>query len=302
MKKRTRNLSSERSKSSIAHYTMLAPFLILFILFTVIPVITAMVLSFTDFNMMQMPSFVGLDNYMRMLFEDDVFMIALKNTLVLALVTGPIGYILSFVVAWLVNEFRRRTRMIFTFFIYLPALGGNAFLIWQYIFSQDSRGLLNDVLLKLGILSDPIGWLTNPAYNLTICAVVIIWQSFGAGFLSFISGLQSLDRTYFEAAAIDGLKNRWQELYYVTFPQMKEFLLFGAVMSISSAFSVGGINRALTGMPSTRYSTHTILLYISDYANIRYEMGFASAAAVLLFFMMLVSWSLTKKALNKVSV
>ena len=296
--KKTASLRSQNTRSYLSHYAMMSPFLLAFLTFTILPILAAIFLSFTDFNMVQMPSIVGLDNYIRLLFEDDVYMIALKNTLILAMVTGPIGYILSFVVAWLINELGHRLRVLFTFFMYTPALCGGAVTIWTYIFSADSQGFLNDILLKLGIISDPISWLTNADYNLVIVMIITIWGSFGTGFLSFVSGLQSLDRAYFEAAAIDGLRNRWQELYYVTFPQMKAFLLFGAVQSVSSAFSIAP---TITGNPSTNYSTHTLVLHITDHAQTRYEMGYASAAAVVLFILMMAAWVGTKKLLSKVS-
>ncbi len=297
-KKKTSSLKSQARQSYLIHYVMMSPFLIAFLTFTILPILASIVLSFTDFNMVQMPSFVGIDNYIRLLFEDDVYMISLKNTLIMSMVVGPVGYILSFVVAWLINELGYRLRIMYTFFMYTPALCGGAATIWTYIFSADSRGFLNDMLLKLGIISDPIQWLTSSKYTMTVAIVVAIWGSFGTGFLSFVSGLQSLDRAYFEAAAIDGLRNRWQELYYVTFPQMKEFLLFGAVQSVSSAFSIAP---TITGNPSTNYSTHTLVLHISDHANTRYEMGYASAAAVVLFLLMLGAWRLTNKLLSKVS-
>lgn len=297
-KKKTASLSAQARQSYLAHYAMLSPFLIAFITFTILPILASVVLSFTNFNMVQFPGFVGVENYIRLLFEDDVYMISLKNTLIMALIVGPVGYILSFVVAWLINELGYRLRVMYTFFMYTPALCGGAATIWAYIFSSDSKGFLNDLLLKLGIIADPIQWLTNSSYTMTVAIVVAIWGSFGTGFLSFVSGLQSLDRTFFEAAAIDGLRNRWQELYYVTFPQMKEFLLFGAVQSISSAFSIAP---TITGNPSTNYSTHTLVLHIQDHANIRYEMGYASAAAVVLFLLMFMSWKLINKLLSKVS-
>lgn len=292
------SLKKQARQSYVIHYIMMSPFLLAFILFTILPILASVVLSFTDFNMVQIPNFTGIDNYIRLLFEDDVYMISLKNTLIMALVVGPVGYILSFVVAWLINELGYRLRVMYTFFMYTPALCGGAATIWTYIFSSDSKGFLNDFLQKLGLINDPIQWLTNSKYTMTVAMVVAIWGSFGTGFLSFVSGLQSLDRTYFEAAAIDGLRNRWQELYFVTFPQMKEFLLFGAVQSVSSAFSIAP---TITGNPSTNYSTHTLVLHISDHANVRYEMGYASAAAVVLFLLMLVAWRLTNKLLSKVS-
>lgn len=280
---------------------LLAPYLLFFFVFTILPVISSIVLSFTDFNMVTINNFVGFDNYIRMFLEDDIFTIALKNTLIYALVSGPVGFILSFVIAWFINELSRGLRTVVTFVVYSPALVGNIFFIWLYIFSSDSRGFLNDALMKLGIITDPIEWLSNTKYAFGIVMIVIIWMSFGTGFLSFVAGLKGLDKTYYEAAAIDGLKNRWQELYYVTFPQMGPQLMFGAVMSISGAFAVGSVNQALTGSPSTDYCTHTILLHMTDYATTRFEMGYASAIAVVLFAMMLLFYVIVHKVLSKFS-
>lgn len=294
--KKSKPLSNQRP-----FIVLLAPYLIFFFVFTVIPVISSIILSFTDFNMVSVNNIVGFDNYIRMFFEDDIFTIALKNTLIYALVSGPVGFILSFVIAWFINEQNRFVRTIVTFIVYSPALAGNIFFIWLYIFSSDSRGFLNDLLLKLGLISDPVEWLSNTEYSFTIVMIVIIWMSFGTGFLSFVSGLKVLNRSYFEAAAIDGLKNRWQELYYVTFPQMGPQLMFGAVMSISGAFAVGSVNQALTGMPSTDYCTHTILLHMTDYATTRFEMGYASAIAVVLFIMMLLFYVIVHKIVSKFS-
>lgn len=294
-----RKYTKQDLKNMIPYYVLLAPFLILYIVFMIIPVVSSMVLSFTDFNMIAAPHFTGIKNYIRLFTDDTVFMISLKNTLIFAIITGPIGYILSFVAAWLINENKKSVRSILTLFVYSPALAGNVFYIWLYIFSSDSRGLLNNTLLNIGLINDPIKWLTDANYNSAICIIVSLWLSFGTGFLSFIAGLQSLDRSFFEAAAIDGLKNRWQELFYVTFPQMGPQLLFGAVMSISSAFAVGSVNAALTGNPSTNYSTHTILLHMIDYGSVRFEMGYASAIAVFLFLIMLLTWFAINKVLSR---
>lgn len=280
-------------------YVMLTPFLLSFIIFMIIPVLASVVLSFTDFNLLQTPNFVGFDNYMRLLLNDDVFIIALKNTIVFAVLIGPIGYIASFVVAWFINELGPKMRSLVTLIMYAPALVGNAYIIWSYIFASDSRGLLNSIIKSLGISDAPILWTTDPKYNFTVCVIVSIWMSFGTGFLSFVASFKTLDPSFFEAAAIDGLKNRWQELFYVTFPQMGPQLLFGAVMSISSAFGVGAIPAALTGNPSTNYSTHTLLLHISDYGTIRFEMGYASAIAVVLFVIMVITLKVINRFLSK---
>lgn len=278
---------------------LVAPFTIFFVVFTVIPILSALALSFTDYNLLQINNFVGFKNYTRLLLDDSVFLIAFKNTMIQALITGPIGFILSFVIAWLINELGRTTRSIVTLIVYSPALAGNIFFIWQYIFSSDSRGFINNILIQLGVIKDPIYWLTDEKYNFIIVMIVSVWMGFGTGFLSFVAGFKSLDKSFFEAAAVDGLKNRWQELYYVTFPQMGPQLMFGAVMQISASFSAGAVCMALCGNPSTDYATSTIISHISDYGTTRYEMGYASAMATLLFVVMILTNNLISKILRK---
>lgn len=257
-----------------------------------------MVLSFFYFNMTTAPTFVGFDNYIRLFFDDNVFLIALRNTAIFAMITGPLSYILSFTVAWLINEFNRTVRTILTLVFYLPSLAGNVYFVWTYIFSGDSYGFLNSVLMKLG-MSDPIQWLTDTKFMMPVVIVVILWLSMGTGFLSFVAGLQSLDRELFEAAAIDGLPNRFAELWYVTLPQMGPQLLFGAVMQISTSFAIGYECMNLTGFPSTDYATQTLVLHILDFGQIRFEMGYACAVAVILFALMLLMWTLINKLLSK---
>lgn len=280
-------------------YLMIMPWFILFAVFTIIPVLVSIVLSFTNFDMLQAPHFTGVSNYIRLFLDDDIFLIALKNTILLAVVTGPIGYILSFIVAWGINDLPPKPRSLLTLAFYAPSIAGNVFFIWQFVFSGDSRGVLNAVLLQLGTIDSAVDWLNNTSYNMAICMFVILWMSCGTGFLSFVAGLQSLSVELSEAGALDGIKNRWQELWFITLPQMKPQLLIGAVFTISGSFGVGGQNAALTGNPSTDYSTHTLVLHISDYAFTRYEMGYASTVSVVLFVMMLLMWFFFNKALSK---
>ncbi len=282
-------------------YLMLFPFCLLFFVFTVLPVLSSFVLSFTSFDMVQMPKWTGAENYLRMFLEDEVFVKALKNTLLFAVITGPVGYVLSFVTAWLINEIPRGIRSFLTLIMYAPTLAGNVFFIWQFIFADDSKGFINNILIQLGIISDPILWLSSTSYSFTVVLIVVIWMSLGAGFLSFVAGFQSLDRSYYEAGAIDGVANRFQEMFYITLPQMAPQLLFGAVMSISSAFAVGNQCSALTGFPSTDYATHTLLLHMTDYGTTRFEMGYASAIAVVLFLIMMLSWLGINKILKRYS-
>ncbi len=265
---------------------MVAPFAILFTVFTILPVIVSVVLGFFHYDMISFPSFVGLSNYVRMFVSDNIFTIALKNTLVFALITGPAGFMLSFILAWMVNEFNPKARSVLSFLFYSPTLAGNAYFIWTILFSGDSYGYMNSFLIKFGFISEPIQWLHNASYTMTICIIVQLWMSMGVSFLANIAGLQNASPQLYEAGAIDGIRNRWQELWYITLPSMKNTLLFSSVMQIQSAFSASAVMTTLTGVPSVEYSTHTIVTHLSDVGTVRYEMGYASAISVFLFAIM----------------
>ncbi len=296
-----RNRIKTDLKKNYQLYILSAPFVILFAVFVVLPVVISIVLSFTQYNMLEPAKFIGLTNYVQMFFGDDVFWVAFKNTMIFAVITGPIGYILSFVLAWLINELNPTLRAIVTFVYYAPALTGNVFFIWQYIFSGDRYGFINNLLLKMGFILEPIQWLSDTRYMLTVVIIVQIWLSLGVSFLSFIAGFQSVDNSLYEAGAIDGVRNRWQELWYITLPVMKPQMMFGAIMQISTAFSVGAISQTLVGYPSKNYAAHTIVLHIMDFGTIRYEMGYACAISVFLFLMMVVFKSLVTRILSLVA-
>ena len=282
------------------NYALMAPFLILFALFTLIPIVYSVVISFTNFNIFTPPVFVAWDNYLRMFFDDDVFIIAIRNTLIFALITGPVSYVLCFVFAWLINELRPKVRAVVTLIFYAPVLSGTAFTVWSFIFSSDAYGLLNGFLMNLGILREPVGWLTDPAYILFVVIFVQLWMSLGTGFLSFIAGLQGVDRTLYEAGLVDGVHNRFQELWYITLPVMKPQLLFGAVMQIVSSFSVADVSVRLAGFPSTQYAAETLVTHIMDYGTVRFEMGYACALACFLFALMYLANKLVTFALGRV--
>jgi multiple sugar transport system permease protein len=289
----------DRSGHKRAAIAMILPFALVFVVFTLIPILSSVVLSFTYFNMLNTPRFVGLENYIRMFAIDNVFPIAVRNTLIFAVLTGPVGFLMSFLFAWLINELPRSIRPVLTLAFYAPTLAGNLYFIWLFIFSGDSYGLVNSFLLRAGILSEPVRWLTDTRYSLGIVVLVMLWLSMGAGFLSLIAGLQNIDRSVYEAGTMDGIRNRWQELWYITLPQMVSQMLFAAVMSIAASFAVGYQSMALTGFPSTDYSTHTIVLHIYDMGSIRYEMGYASAIAVFLFAAMAVTWKIIQRSLRR---
>lgn len=286
-------------KTNKACYAMLLPFMSLFIIFTVVPVVMSLPMGFTNFNMIETPKFVGLSNFYTLFLNDDVFLIAVRNTLIFAIFTGPFSYILSFIIAWLINEMNAFLKTFFTFVFYAPSMTTSVYVTWQLILSGDSYGYLNAVLIDLGILNEPAQWLTDTNYILTVVIIVQLWMSMGAGFLAIRAGFQNIDKSMYEAGAIEGIKNRWQELFYITIPSMGPQLLFAAVIQISASFTVGVVGQNLVGLPSTDYSAHTIMNHATDYGNIRYEMGYASAICFVLFAAMLlankgINWLLGK--------
>lgn len=287
-------------KKKKAGYAFVAPFMILFIVFTVIPVVISIFYSFTYYNALEAPRFVGLDNYMRLFLKDDVFIIAIKNTLVFAVITGPVSYIMCLLFAWFINELSRPLRVLFTIVFYVPSISGQAYTIFSIIFNSDRYGLVNGFLIRMGFLTEPIAWFQDTRYMMAIIIVVSLWMSLGTSFLSFIAGLQSVDRSLYEAAAVDGIKTRWHELWYVTLPAMKPQLMFGAVMAITSSFAVSGVCNILAGFPSTDYAAHTIVAHLQDYGQIRFEMGYACAIATLLFLMMVGANKLVNILLRRV--
>ena len=280
-------------------YAFCMPYMILFTVFTVLPVLMSIFLSFTYFNMMQAPTFVWFENYTRLFMTDDVFLIALRNTLILAVITGPGGYLLCFVFAWFINELSPKIRTIFTLCFYAPSISGNAYLIWTLLFSSDRYGMVNGLLMKLGMITTPIQWFTDTDYMMGLCIVVILWMSIGTSFLVFVAGFQGIDRSLYEAGMVDGINNRVSELWYITLPQMKPQLMFGAIMSITGAFGVGGVITSLVGFPSTDYAVHTLMHHLEDYGTERFEMGYASAMAVFLFVLMFASNKLIGRLLRR---
>lgn len=287
-------------KKNKHYYLLMSPYMLIFFTFTVIPVVFSLILSFTYFNMLEFPRFVGLQNYSRLFLGDDVFMIALKNTFMFALITGPISYIACFLFAWIINELSPKVRAFMTLVFYAPSISGNVFFIWLIVFSGDSYGYLNGFLLKHGFILEPILWLTTEKYILPIVIIVQLWLSLGTSFLAFIAGLQTIDKSLVEAGAMDGIKNRWQELWFITLPSMRPQLMFGAVMQITVSFAVADVSIALAGFPSVNYAAHTIVTHLMDYGTIRFEMGYASAIATFLFFLMIGANILTQKLLRKV--
>lgn len=297
--KKLRNYSRDKMLTEhIPMLIMLAPFLIFFFVFTIIPIFASIALSFTSYDMIANPKFIWIDNYRRMIVEDTTFSTTVRNTLTFAIIAGPLGFLMSFVLAWFVNEFTPKIRAILSFMFYAPSLVGNAYFIWKVAFSGDSYGYINSFLISIGVLAEPIVWLKTEAYLMPIIIVVQLWQSMGVSFLSNISGLQNVSRDMYEAGAIDGIRNRWQELRYITLPAMQPMLLFSAVMQIQASFSASTIMIELAGYPSKNMAVDSIVSLMTDMATVRYELGYACAMSVVLFIMMVAARLLVGKLLK----
>ncbi len=298
MKKKKGNFAATWEKHKYK-YLMIAPFGLIFVAFTLLPVLVSIVFSFTSFNMVEAPEFVGWDNYLDLIVYDPVFLTAIKNTLFFAIITGPLSYIMCFLFAWMVNDLPRIPRAVMTLVFYAPSISGNAYLVWKLLFSSDSYGWVNAWLMKLGITQEAVQWLVTKGYIMPILIIVQLWLSLGVSFLTFIAGFQNLDKSQLEAGSVEGIKNRWQELWYIILPSMKPQLMFGAVMQITGSLSVCQLSMDLVGFPSVGDAGHTILTHLHDYGNIRYELGYACTIAVVLFLIMMFCNIVVQKLLRK---
>lgn len=299
-KKKNFHIAMYKAKRSKTCYLFLLPYAVIFTLFYIVPVVMSICLSFTYYNVLETPRFVGLSNYIDLFLADDVFLTSVTNTFAIAAITGPLGYLASFLFAWFINELPRYIRAFAVLIFYAPTISGQVYLIWAIMFSGDAYGYVNSFLMKLGFINAPILWLTDPKYMMPVILLVILWMSLGTGFLSFVAGLQGVDQSQYEAGYVDGVKNRWQELWYITLPNMKPMLMFGAVMAITQSFGVCEVTMALAGFPSTDYAARTVVTHLFDYGSVRFEMGYASAIATVLFITMILCNKLIQSLLRKV--
>lgn len=300
LRKHNMQVAWKKAKRSKMCYLFLLPYALLFTMFYVAPVVISIFYGFTYYNILESPRFIGLQNYISLILDDDIFLIGIKNTLMIAVITGPLGYIMSFLFAWLINELPRWVRSVAVVVFYAPSIAGNCYVIFSVFFRGDAYGYVNAFLMNVGIIDKPVLWFIDPKYMLPICMLVILWMSLGTGFLSFVAGLQGVDGSQFEAGYMDGVKNRWQELWYITLPNMRPMLMFGAVMSITQAFGVCDVTMALCGYPSTDYAARTIVTHLFDYGFTRFEMGYACAIATILFLMMILCNKAIQSLLRRV--
>lgn len=301
LKKFNTRVAIKKAKKMKTCYLFLLPYAILFLTFNIVPVVTSIFYSFTYYNILESPKFIGIDNYITLILQDDVFLTAIKNTFLIAAITGPVGYIGAFIFAWFINELPRWVRAVAVIIFYAPSIAGAIVIsIFTIFFRGDAYGYINAILIDLGLINTPILWLSNPDYMMPVIMIVILWMSLGSGFLSFVAGLQGVDGAQYEAGYVDGVRNRWQELWHITLPNMKPMLMFGAVMSITQSFGVCDVTMALAGFPSTDYAARTVVTHLYDYGFARFEMGYASAIATILFIAMILCNKVIQALLRRV--
>ena len=291
VKRRRKKKYATKENQNKAGYTFMFPYAFLFVLFIMIPTLMAVVLSFTNFNTLEFPDWVGFDNYITLITSDTIFMKkVLMNTIVFAVAVGPGGYVLSFLVAWALSQMTKGVRTVFALIVYSPSMTGGVAMtvLWKIMFSGDQTGYMNSWLINLGVITEPIIWLSDERFLLPIVIIIGLWSSMGVGFLAILAGMLNADESLYEAAAIDGVKNRFQEMIYITIPSMKPQMLFAAVMAIVNAFQNGAISTQLAGNPTVGYSAQLIVNHIEDYGFIRYEMGYAAAVSVVLLLIVMI--------------
>lgn len=273
-------------------YLFILPYALFFTLLIILPVTIAMAMSFTYFNTVQAPKFVGFQNYIDLFTGDTVFLQhAVTNTLMYAVIVGPIGYMLAFMLAWMLSQVPHKIRTIYTVIIYSPSVTGPIMMtvVWKVLFSGDQAGYLNYWLLTMNIIQEPLQWLKSPELLVPIMVLIGVWGSMGVGFLAMLAGLLNIDKTLYEAAYIDGIRNRWQEIFYITIPSMKPQMLFGAVMAIIGTFNASGIAATLSGgTPPPQYAGWLIVDHANDFGFVRFEMGYASAVTVVLLYIVIL--------------
>ncbi|MFD0715602.1 carbohydrate ABC transporter permease [Paenibacillus sp. GCM10027626] len=288
----SRQLKHKMKRLADSPYLFILPYAAMFSLLIVLPVMVAMALSFTYFNTVEFPRFIGFQNYIDLFTGDAVFLqYAVSNTLLYAIAVGPIGYMLAFFLAWMLSQVPHKIRTIYTVIIYSPSITGAIMMtvVWKVLFSGDRKGYLNYWLMNMGIIQEPLQWLQSPSLLVPIMIFIALWGSMGVGFLAMLAGLLNIDRTMYEAACIDGIRNRWQEIFYITIPSMKPQMLFGAVMAIIGTFNASGVAAALSGgSPPPQYAGWLIVDHANDFGFVRYEMGYASAVTVVLLYVVVL--------------
>lgn len=288
MKKQLFSYKFKRKFKNLDLLFFLGPYAVTFFVFTILPVVVSYFIAFTQFNTMEFPVWVGLENYRRLFLEEEYFMLCLQNSFVLASISGPLNYVVAFGFAWVLNEVPPKPRTVLTLLFYLPSMSGGFDVIMNMLLSSDRYGWINAFLIKVGVISDPIQWGQTEEIMLPLAIILLLYGALGAQFLVFLSSLQGVDRSLYEAGAVDGISNRWQELYYITLPSIKGQLMLNAILTITAAVNISA--PGIFGSPTYNYKLYTLSMLAADYSG-RLEMGYVTAISSI---MLIISVTINK--------
>lgn len=275
----------------------LGPYMAVFFIFTILPVIVAYILAFTQFDSLQMPVWVGLQNYERLFLEEQYFGIALQNSFILASLSGPLNYFVAFIFAWILNEVPPKPRTVLTLLFYIPSMVGGFQFLLDLLLSQDKYGWINGWLIQLGFIDEPLQFAKMTDIMIPLAVIIMLWNALGQQFLIFISSLQGVDKSLYEAGAVDGISNRWQELYYITLPAIKGQLALNAILTITSAVAI--VAPAYFGNPTQDYRLYTLQMMVNDYTS-RLELGYVTAMSSIMFVISLTVNKIVQYLIGKI--
>lgn len=270
---------SLKTKNTILGYTFLLPNIIGFTIFTLIPILVALVLSFTSWDGFGEINFIGIENFVR-LFSDDIFKTSMWNTLIFTAGSVPITLLLALGVAMLMNKGLKGIR-IFRAAFFLPYVTAALAIavVWQLLY-HPTMGPINQVLMGLGI-ENPPKWLSSTKMAMLSVIIMYVWKMIGYYMVIFLAGLQGVPKQLYEAAEIDGA-NGWRKFINITIPMLSPVIFFTTIMGIINSFKVFTEVYALTG-GGPGYSTNVMVYNIYVESFQKYNLGYASAMSYVLF-------------------
>ncbi len=266
----------------------LSPYIIGLIVFTAFPFVSSFLMSFTDYDLMTAPKFVGIENYRYMLTEDDLFWKSMSVTFAYVFLTIPVKLAFALFIAFILN-FKLKGIGFFRTAYYIPSILGSSIAIavlWRALFAID--GVLNGMLGFIGI--DPVNWLGEPSFALFSITLLRAWQ-FGSAMVIFLAALQNVPQSQYEAALIDGA-SKWQMFMKVTVPLITPVIFFNFIMQTTQVFQEFTAPYVVTGGGPMK-STYLISLYIYETAFKFFDMGYGSALAWSLFIVVAIFTAIT---------
>ena len=266
-------------------YIFVAPAVLLFFIFVVGPLITSFYWSFTEYDAIHAPKWVGLDNYKNIFFNDPRFWKSIRNTIFYTLGVIPPVVVLSLLLAIAVDQ-QIRFKNFFKVIYFIPSVTSVIALsvIWKWLFAGEKYGLINHILIRVGL--QPVDWLMSPVWTLPAIMIMSIWAGLGYNMILFLAGLQTIPKTVYEAADIDGA-NVFDKFWHITLPLLKPFTVFVVIIGFITSFQVFERIYIMTqsefGIGGVLDSALTVVAYLYDMGFRKFKMGYASALGYIIF-------------------